>query len=69
LAAIAAEVVEKGVRNVAILDYYLKHVSDERVEPGQNWPTPREHQVLSYHKKHRTTSPLYEKIRAKYPNW
>jgi Reverse transcriptase (RNA-dependent DNA polymerase) len=30
LAAIAAEVVEKGVRNVAIIDYYLKHVSDER---------------------------------------
>jgi RNA-directed DNA polymerase len=29
LAAIAAEVIEKGVRNVAILDYYLKHVNDE----------------------------------------
>jgi Reverse transcriptase (RNA-dependent DNA polymerase) len=29
LVAIAAEVVEKGVRNVAILDYYLKHVSEE----------------------------------------
>ncbi len=29
LAAIAAETVEKGVRNVAILDYYLKHVSDD----------------------------------------
>jgi hypothetical protein len=30
LAAMTAEVVEKGVRNVAIIDYYLKHVSDER---------------------------------------
>jgi hypothetical protein len=30
LAATAADAVEKGVRNVAILDYYLKHVSDER---------------------------------------
>jgi hypothetical protein len=29
LAAVAAETVEKGVRNVAILDYYLRHVSDE----------------------------------------
>src|SRR5215510_10072910 len=26
-------------------------------------------QVLSYHKKYGTTSPLYEKLRAKYPNW
>lgn len=40
-----------------------------RVEPGQDWPSPRERQVLGYHKKHGTTSPLYEKIRAKYPNW
>jgi hypothetical protein len=28
LAAIASETVEKGVRNVAIIDYYLKHVTD-----------------------------------------
>jgi len=26
----AADTIEKGVRNVAILDYYLKHVNDER---------------------------------------
>jgi hypothetical protein len=41
----------------------------QRVEAGQSWPTPRERQVLSYHKKYGTSSPLYEKIRAKYPNW
>ena len=29
LAAVAEETVAKGVRNVAILDYYLKHVDDE----------------------------------------
>ena len=40
-----------------------------RVAPGQVWPTPKERQVLGYHKKHHTTSALYEKIRAKYPNW
>jgi hypothetical protein len=40
-----------------------------RVAPGQNWPTPRERQVLNYHKKHGTTSPLYEQIRARYPDW
>ena len=41
----------------------------QRVATGQNWPTPRERQVLNYHKKHGSTSPLYEQIRAKYPNW
>jgi Reverse transcriptase (RNA-dependent DNA polymerase) len=30
LAALAREVVEEGARNVAILNYYLKHVNDER---------------------------------------
>jgi len=29
----------------------------------------RERQVRSYHKKYGTTSPLYEKIKAKYPDW
>ena len=29
LAVLAAETIEKGLRNVAILDYYLKHVDDE----------------------------------------
>ena len=41
----------------------------QRVDPGQEWPNKKERQVLSYHKKHGTTSPLYEKIRAKYPRW
>ena len=40
-----------------------------RVASGQSWPTPRERQILSYHKKHGTTSPRYEQVRAKYPNW
>ena len=41
----------------------------QRLAPGQQPPTPRERQVLGYHKKHRTSSPLFEKIRARYPNW
>ena len=41
----------------------------QRVETGQEWPNKKERQVLSYHKKYGTTSPLYEKIRAKYPKW
>jgi len=35
---------------------------------SQSGPTPRENQILAYHKKHGTTSPLFEKIRAKYPD-
>src|SRR5262249_318476 len=41
-------------------------VITELPQPG---PTARERQVLSFHKKHNSTSPLYEEIRAKYPDW
>jgi len=41
----------------------------ERFAPDAPQPSARERQVLAYHKKHGSTSPLYEKIRAKYPNW
>jgi hypothetical protein len=47
----------------------LEAVCAQRVAPDKEWPTPRERQVLNYHKKHKTTSPLYERIRAKYPTW
>lgn len=50
----------------------LREVEDalpQQVAPGQAWPTPRERQVLGYHKKYKSTSPLHETIRAKYPNW
>ena len=40
-----------------------------KVEPGQTWPRGRDLQILNYHKKHGTTSPRYEQLRAKYPNW
>ena len=32
-------------------------------------PPAKARQVIAYHKKHGTTSPLYEQMRAKYPNW
>lgn len=32
-------------------------------------PQKRERQVLAYDQKYGTTSPLYEEIRAKYPDW
>jgi hypothetical protein len=71
---IAAKVAPKGKQITLSRDRIqnLQEVESQmpqRVAAGQNWPTPRERQVLNYHKKHGTTSPLYEKIRAKYPNW
>ena len=53
------------IQNLSEIEPYLQ----QRVEPGQNWPSGREHQILTYHKKHGTTSPRYEQLRAKYPNW
>lgn len=41
----------------------------QRVAAGQPWPTPRERQILNYHKKHGSTSPRFEQVRTKYPNW
>jgi hypothetical protein len=41
----------------------------QRVDPGQDWPTARERQVMGYHKKHGSTSPRYEEVRKKYPKW
>lgn len=53
------------IQNLAEVEAQLP----QRVSPGQAWPTPRERQILGYHKKHGTTSPRYEQVRAKYPNW
>ena len=54
-----------GIQNLAEVEGHFA----QRVASDQSWPTPRERQVLNYHKKHRTTSPLHEQIRAKYPDW
>jgi hypothetical protein len=53
------------IQNLSEVETYLPH----KVEPGQNWPSGRERQILNFHKKHGSTSPRYEQLRAKYPNW
>lgn len=53
------------IENLSEIDSHLP----VRDRSGSPQPTGRERQVLGYHKKYGTTSPLYEKIRAKYPNW
>jgi hypothetical protein len=71
---IRVQVAPKGARIVLARNRILNlnevdAAFPQRLEPGQDWPTPRERQVMTYHKKRRSTSPLYESIRAKYPNW
>lgn len=41
----------------------------QQAKPAEPQPTKRERQVLAFHKRYKSTSPLYEQIRAKYPNW
>ena len=53
------------VENLTDIDTHLPE--RDRSEAPQ--PSARERQVLGYHKKYGTTSPLFEKIRAKYPKW
>jgi len=53
------------IQNLGEIEAYLPH----KLEPGQNWPTGRERQILNYHKKRGTTSSRYEQVRAKYPGW
>lgn len=71
---IVAEVAPTG-RKITLSRDRIQNLSEveghmpKRVEPGQDWPTPRERQILGYHKKNGTTSPRYEQVRAKYPNW
>ena len=53
------------IQNLSEVETYLPH----KLEPGQQWPSGRDRQILNYHKKHGTTSPRYEQVRAKYPKW
>jgi len=53
------------IQNLDEVDYAVP----QKVERVPQGPTARERQVLAYHKKYKTTSPLYESIRAKYPDW
>jgi hypothetical protein len=46
------------IHNLAELEEALRQV-----------PTPREQWVLYFHSKRRSTSPLYERLRVKYPHW
>ena len=52
------------IQNLSEVEEAVPQVSDDRPRP-----TSRERRVLTFHKNHKSTSPLYEQIRAKYPDW
>lgn len=51
------------IQNLSEVDEAVPRVSDDRLRP-----TARERRVLTFHRNHKSTSPLYEQIRAKYPD-
>ncbi len=68
------KVAPKGVRITLSRDRILnlnevEAAFPQRVAPGQAWPSASERRVLDYHKARRSTSPYFEKVRAKYPDW
>ena len=71
---IVAEVAPTG-RKITLSRDRVQNLSEveghmpKQVAPGQNWPSGRERQILNYHKNHGTSSPRYQQLRAKYPNW
>ena len=53
------------IQNLGEVEQALPQATENR----RSGPTARERQVLAFHKKYKSTSPLYERIRAKYPDW
>jgi len=54
------------IQNLAEVEDAIPKKSKEETPAG---PNPRERRVLSFHRNHKSTSPLYEQLRAKYPDW
>jgi hypothetical protein len=53
------------IQNLSEVESHLP----QRIASGKDLPTGRERQILNFHKKHGSTSPRYEQLRTKYPNW
>ncbi len=71
---LSVKVAPRGVRLTLSRDRILNRSEVEsavpqRGAPGQSLPSPGERQILNFHKKRGSTSPRYEALRAKYPNW
>lgn len=54
------------IGNLEEVDAALPKPKEETAAAG---PDARERRVLAFHKRHKSTSALYEELRAKYPDW
>ncbi len=68
------KVAPKGIRLTLFRDRILNLSEIEsafptRVAPVQEGPSRVERRILNFHRRRGSTSPRYEALRAKYPNW
>ncbi len=67
-AHVTVQVAPTGER-IALWQKFVKNLEElKRLAPSAE-PAPRERQILRYHTRHGTTSPRYEALRRKYPDW
>ena len=56
-------------KRIALWQKFVGNLDElKRLAPSPE-PAPRERQILRYHTKHGTTSPRYQALRRKYPDW
>ncbi len=56
-------------RRIALWQKFIQNRDDLKRYEGRREPTGVERQILGYHRKRGTTSPRYEELRRKYPEW
>ena len=56
-------------RRIALWQKFVKNLDELKAFAPSLEPAPRERQILKYHSARGTTSPRYEALRRKYPDW
>jgi|MudIll2142460700_1097286.scaffolds.fasta_scaffold670167_1 hypothetical protein len=56
-------------QRIALWQRFVRNLDELKQYVPRDTPTAVERQILSYHRKHGTTSPRYEDVRRKYPDW
>jgi hypothetical protein len=56
-------------RRITLWQKFIQNLDDIKTYAGRPQPTGVERQILGYHRKRGTTSPRYEGLCRKYPDW
>ncbi len=67
-AHVSVRVAPTGKR-IALWQRFVRDLEELRRHAPSGMPTAVERQILSYHRNHGTTSPRYEEVWRKYPDW